>query len=74
MKLVDISDGFRLAEEDLALRGGGDLSAESQDQNGDCRGVLPNLLLGPRDLSALEAFIQKVQAHLDGRPQMRQVA
>lgn len=74
MKLVQISDGFRLAEEDLALRGGGDLSSESQDQNGDCRGVLPNLLLGPRDLLALEAFVQKVRGHLDGRPQMRQVA
>ncbi|MGH8436307.1 MAG: DEAD/DEAH box helicase, partial [Pseudomonas sp.] len=51
-KLVNISDGFRLAEVDLAMRGAGELGADSQVQDGETRVVLPNLVITADDMMA----------------------
>lgn len=61
-KLVRIADGFELAEEDLALRGAGDLAADAQVQDGELRCVLPNLVVSAADLVQESAFLARATA------------
>lgn len=61
-KLATISDGFRLTEEDLALRGAGELATDSQVQAGDSQGVFPNLVISSADVLAERPFMDRAVA------------
>ena len=53
--LVEKSDGFELAEADMARRGFGDLAGDAEDQIGKAQTLFPGLRVDPRDIAALQS-------------------
>lgn len=53
--LVELNDGFRIAEADMELRGFGDLGADSDEQTGASEVTLRGITIMPSDFSDMNA-------------------
>ena len=60
--LENYSDGFTLAEKDMELRGFGDLSDDSDDQNGVATTMFRGIKLLPKDLAEYQEAQDRVAA------------